>query len=308
MAKRITGQQLNKEWGIGVAQARYREDGKWYHPLKSFPGAYCDAAGYIIFETEADYRNCPFLQIQKDVHVPRGIENIPGYVQVDDSLRIDSHGAVRHSPSRRRTVGPLQFSEGATRELVVELRSRDRKLKAVALERYGASCVVCNFNFGEFYGDLGEGFIELHHLKPISVGERSSSVEDVAVVCPNCHRMLHRRGAQPISIQELKDIIASVRSGNVKSVGEEAVAKAVSWDIKRLLRGTPDLSRYAARASPEKEDWRDEGASKPQRGCMTKPRVSAQRATLGLETPPHPTPTGLYTSGDAHAPITYVNH
>ncbi len=208
MNRRITGQHLNDEWGIGAAHTRYREDGEWYHQLERFPGAYCDANGYVVFETEAEYRSCPQLQIRKDVHVPSGIKSIPGYVQVEDSRRIRRHAVVMDtSKPRRGGATPLQFSEGAINEIIVELRERDPKLKTAALERYGITCAVCEFNFGEFYGDLGEGYIELHHLEPISVGERQSTVEDVAVVCANCHRMLHRRGARPLAIHELKKIV-----------------------------------------------------------------------------------------------------
>jgi hypothetical protein len=43
-----------------------------------------EANGYVLFETEADYRNNGYLQIAQDVHVPEGISSIPGYVRVTE--------------------------------------------------------------------------------------------------------------------------------------------------------------------------------------------------------------------------------
>jgi 5-methylcytosine-specific restriction protein A len=60
----------------------------------------------------------------------------------------------------------------------------------------GYVCEVCDLDFREKYGQLGKNFIEAHHLKPISqmnLGElRIDLVDDFAVLCSNCHRMIHR--------------------------------------------------------------------------------------------------------------------
>jgi 5-methylcytosine-specific restriction endonuclease McrA len=55
-------------------------------------------------------------------------------------------------------------------------------------------CDVCGFSFVETYGDIGDGFIEAHHLVPLAHlhGERAVRAADLALVCSNCHRMLHR--------------------------------------------------------------------------------------------------------------------
>ena len=76
---------LNEIWAIGVAQARYREDGSWYATLSSFPAALIDAHGYVRFETEQDYLKSRHLKIGKQLTVPNHISTIPGYVLVDDS-------------------------------------------------------------------------------------------------------------------------------------------------------------------------------------------------------------------------------
>jgi 5-methylcytosine-specific restriction protein A len=75
--RNLDGKYLNDLWGVGANHALYREDGKWYHQLEDFPGALFDANGYIVFETEEDYLASPYLQIQKDLHIPNGISSIP---------------------------------------------------------------------------------------------------------------------------------------------------------------------------------------------------------------------------------------
>ncbi|MBG9817565.1 HNH endonuclease [Bacillus safensis] len=56
-------------------------------------------------------------------------------------------------------------------------------------------CEICGFDFYETYGEIGEDFIEGHHTIPLSEMDEghSTKVEDIAIVCSNCHRMLHRR-------------------------------------------------------------------------------------------------------------------
>ncbi len=78
-------------------------------------------------------------------------------------------------------------------------RERDSKLvrrkRADVLKRTGAlACEVCSLDFGARYGELGEGYIEVHHLKPVASlgGGGKTKLSDLAVVCANCHRMLHR--------------------------------------------------------------------------------------------------------------------
>lgn len=54
-------------------------------------------------------------------------------------------------------------------------------------------CECCKFDFFSVYGKLGSNFIECHHKIHISEGERITKIEDLALVCSNCHRMLHRK-------------------------------------------------------------------------------------------------------------------
>lgn len=81
---------------------------------------------------------------------------------------------------------------------------RDRAMKATGELR----CQGCDFSFLERYGDLGNGFMEVHHTRPLhtlSEGQKTL-LTDLALVCSNCHRMIHRR-KQWLSLPELRAVI-----------------------------------------------------------------------------------------------------
>jgi predicted HNH restriction endonuclease len=56
-------------------------------------------------------------------------------------------------------------------------------------------CDVCGFSFNAVYGEIGENYIEAHHLVPVSEMREGdeTGIEDIALVCSNCHRMIHRK-------------------------------------------------------------------------------------------------------------------
>jgi len=83
----------------------------------------------------------------------------------------------------------------------------DFKEKCIAEQRE-LRCEACNFSSEETYGERGQGFIEVHHLKPVSQmnpGEKTS-LNDLALICSNCHKMIHRKMPY-LTIDELKQIL-----------------------------------------------------------------------------------------------------
>jgi hypothetical protein len=79
----MQGRQLIEKYKMAVRQAYLHRKGFWYWPLERFPGAYFDAEGCIVFNTELDFLACPQLGIGANVWVkgPRGtgISSIPGH-------------------------------------------------------------------------------------------------------------------------------------------------------------------------------------------------------------------------------------
>ena len=82
---------------------------------------------------------------------------------------------------------------------------RNPAFREAAIEIQGYKCKVCGFDFEEFYGDIGHGYIEVHHIKPLSEGEQNPDpATDLVVVCSNCHKMIHRDKKKTLSPEDLK--------------------------------------------------------------------------------------------------------
>lgn len=98
------------------------------------------------------------------------------------------------------------YIEGMGQQVLVNRFERSPEARRVCIAHHGCTCQVCDLDFTEKYGDLGAGFIHVHHRVPIaSIGTsyRVDPVNDLIPVCPNCHAMLHRR-EPPLEIDELR--------------------------------------------------------------------------------------------------------
>lgn len=73
--------------------------------------------------------------------------------------------------------------------------SRNREARRLCIQHYGCVCAACEVSMSSTYGELGEGFIEVHHRKPIHLFDEShivDPVDDLIPLCPNCHSMIHK--------------------------------------------------------------------------------------------------------------------
>ena len=99
------------------------------------------------------------------------------------------------------TALPVVLEEGEIKEMHIAKCERNPKLRKACIEYYMAqnegriACVACGMAFGDVYGEIGEGYIEVHHLNPISQIEGVHAVDpkmDLVPLCANCHAMIHR--------------------------------------------------------------------------------------------------------------------
>jgi hypothetical protein len=96
--------------------------------------------------------------------------------------------------------------EGSRYQVTVNAYERDPRARQLCINKYGTICVICGFSFGHVYGAVADGFIHVHHLRPLSeIGTEYevNPVEDLRPVCPNCHAVLHRR-VPAYSIEEVR--------------------------------------------------------------------------------------------------------
>lgn len=102
------------------------------------------------------------------------------------------------------------YPEGSVVKVFVNRYERNRVAREKCIQKKGCVCSVCGMDFGKTYGELGKGFIHIHHTTPISSIGKDYEVDyekDLVPVCPNCHAMLHRKDP-PYTIDELRDIIS----------------------------------------------------------------------------------------------------
>ena len=91
----------------------------------------------------------------------------------------------------------IEAEEGEP-QLVAHLRrerapSCERKIEQVLGESRELRCEACNFSFRDQYGSLAGNFCEVHHRKGLAAtGPTGTRLKDLAVLCSNCHRMVHR--------------------------------------------------------------------------------------------------------------------
>lgn len=120
--------------------------------------------------------------------------------------------------------GALAFEED---ELVIEgdrvtitaaRRTRSRRLRRAAIEYFTKNgticCVGCGFDYSKAYGARGKGYMEIHHLQPIHTYSREGmaatireALSELAPLCSNCHRMVHRFPDQLWNLKELRSAV-----------------------------------------------------------------------------------------------------
>lgn len=109
------------------------------------------------------------------------------------------------------------FREGAVRQVSVNAYEREPKARQKCIDYYGSSCSICGFDFGRAFGQLGKGFIHVHHLRPLSeIAEEYEidPIKDLRPVCPNCHAMIHR-SSPPLSLEQIKMLLKSARGSTI---------------------------------------------------------------------------------------------
>lgn len=134
---------------------------------------------------------CAKFGIEASVHQ---MERRYWHIEID----IDYPDEAEFSPGSK-------FQEGSAKQVLVNKYERSPEARRACISYYGVACSVCQFNFSETYGELGQDFIHVHHLRPLHTIKSDyvvDPIKDLRPVCPNCHAMLHRRKPH-LTIEEL---------------------------------------------------------------------------------------------------------
>lgn len=174
----MKGNYLNKLLRIDALHALYREDGKWYHSLKSFPGILFDKNGYVVFQNKDAYLMHEKLQHKKDLHIIGGISNLPEY-KLFTEFEKQLIGGININISNKNVDEKITV----IREIEIILRNKRHVNYLKAL--YENTCQICGIQV-----QIGQDkyYSEVHHI--IQLGRPhngSDSLENMICVCPNHH-------------------------------------------------------------------------------------------------------------------------
>ena len=97
------------------------------------------------------------------------------------------------SPAEATAPQSAAAIEGVVRETVALIKGRNRALRDAALKRSGGVCAACEIDFSRVLDGKGYGTLQVHHTRQLSLltEPTSTSIDDLAVVCANCHALIH---------------------------------------------------------------------------------------------------------------------
>lgn len=171
-------------YGIGIVEKEY----DFYdEPIDDFLDNHIIKVKWIV--KFIDLINVPIKKgfVQWTVHKleQETFDEIINFVEIDHEKSIENLPAEAED---------LEVIEGRKEYHEVLWRSRNHKIIDEKKSGSDYTCEICKFNFRDKYGKIGENYIVVHHLNPVGQREDATStkLEDLILVCDNCHRMLHR--------------------------------------------------------------------------------------------------------------------
>ncbi|MTI16200.1 restriction endonuclease [Rhodobacteraceae bacterium RKSG542] len=136
------------------------------------------------------------------------------YIQIVTSAGLYNYSSKEVETSSygfgEETTSPI-YREGEEKTRTTTVYERDRRLRAAAIRHHGVNCAACGFNFGDFYGKYAEGYIQVHHINPLSHLDGPVDVDpktDLVPLCANCHAVVHYKPQQVLSVTDIKALIA----------------------------------------------------------------------------------------------------
>lgn len=188
----------------------------WLHPLEGRPEAFRNTNGVgrkssDIATAHPDYRGRPTRGNRLDGEVVADfIEDPRKMFRVAAEIR----RAIEDGEAVARPTGEHEAEALEGRLLTARhyRRERDPVLRRKKVEQVLArggdlSCEACGFNFGTAYGERGARYVEVHHRRPLhDSGPRVTKLSDLALLCANCHRMIHVKSPW-LTVEELAELV-----------------------------------------------------------------------------------------------------
>lgn len=150
-----------------------------------------------------------YPELMQQIDAPTGALTAPSPAATDAE---QAKSKIESAPTIPTTLSAAEAKERYRTHRVLE---RSKKLRDAKIEHHLAAgnliaCEACGFDFAATYGDLGDGYIEVHHRVPLAELPPNvvTTVNDLALLCANCHRMAHRK-RKTLSVEQIRIAIAN---------------------------------------------------------------------------------------------------
>lgn len=191
------------------------------------------------------------LPLGEQIRLEAISEAAPGMAWRDVTLRSGVGLPSVAEPGLRRlwreqgptAVVPAQVVSGtyppdAVSSIDVNRYERDPEARRICMAFHGTSCAACGFSFEAAYGDAGTGYVDIHHVVPpemLGDGYQLDPIADLVPLCPNCHAVAHHGVTEPLTVSELRNIIAV--AGHLRGDVVSKRAIDAQEDARRILEG-----------------------------------------------------------------------
>ncbi|HEV3144522.1 MAG TPA: hypothetical protein VGZ47_11605 [Gemmataceae bacterium] len=99
--------------------------------------------------------------------------------------------------------------EGLKIELQTTVTKRSRRLRNKAFRTAKGVCAVCHRDFARILNGRGTRVLQVHHQKQLSTRKSPAitKLTDLAVVCANCHLLLHLNPQRALNVSKLRRLL-----------------------------------------------------------------------------------------------------
>ncbi|MGW0245497.1 HNH endonuclease [Nocardia goodfellowii] len=212
---RPLSEMLRSQWVYAFSIPEYRDADIICKKLADLRSAYFDPPSRVPRGRERTVQVA--IAFAQD---PDGMHALAGTLWTDLQLDLDSGDDIDVSSDTAlgSTIPPAEMLTAAVEGRAIQRRSRvyerDPKLRKRKIDqsrdlRGNIACEVCEFDFEKIYPEIGEGFVHVHHAVPLhTTGRVRTTLNDLALLCANCHQMIHRP-TKWLTVAELRAIVRS---------------------------------------------------------------------------------------------------
>jgi hypothetical protein len=136
-------------------------------------------------------------------------KNSVSVVPCRDCVRAKFVSSHSLQPAALFTRGMVAAVEGVTREVRILSRGRNSALRNEAVARANGMCSACGIDFRLILGGRGVCVLQVHHRLQLALSDlpRVTRLEDLAVLCANCHALIHSDRGQAITVEALRALL-----------------------------------------------------------------------------------------------------